>query len=267
MTSTNSKADGWNAVGGDYWRLGKENSKPSQFEIERFLDGVTKSTKVAIVGASTIDVIRVAAARAQSVHVFDFSTAMLRDAKVELGGADGEIQFSHWDVTLPPDDQFLADFDLLISDRLLNRFSDYELDLSLMHLLSIVSSFGEMRMSIRLGLYERDIALIHKAESQGKASQFYDSKKRSIDFSVAVQLFPDELLGNGAIDKETMIEWYRARGIEKRWERDEFKEYFRASFGSVAHIVGLEEFDRAPNTFLFIFSKSERAVTADQKCS
>lgn len=267
MTNINSKADGWNAVGGDYWRLGKENSKPSHFEIERFLDRVSKSTRVAVVGASTIDVIRAAAARARSVHVFDFSTAMLHDAKLELDGADGEILFSHWDVTLPPDDQFLATFDLLISDRLLNRFSERELDLSLKHLLSIVSISGEMRMSIRLGLYDRDIALIQKAESLGKERQFYDSENKSIDFSVAVQLFPDELLGNGAINKETMIEWYIARGIEKRWEQEEFLAYFCASFGSIAYLVGIEEFDRAPNTFLFNFSKSESTMIKDEKCS
>lgn len=245
---SNPKASAWDLIGSDYWAA-SYNGGPVGQDIEAYLDGVDANTALAVVGASTVHLIRAAVERGVSVTVLDFAegqrAALLEAAREWPGGTRCAVE--HYDATAPTSAKLRHRFDLVLADRLVNRFTEAEALAGIPGLLSLVAPGGRLRTTIRLGLYERDRALLAAAEREGRTGEFFDAESMEIDYGKAGDLLDETIPDHGDIPRATLLDFYRLRGPEKRMTSSDVARYVDAasSRSITARIVAA---DRLPVT-------------------
>lgn len=230
MMMENPKSDAWDLIGADYWAA-SYNGGPVGEDIDAFLEGVDATVAVAIVGASTVHLIRTALERGARVTVLDFAEGQrnaLRSAA--QGWPYGQrCVIEAWDATKPTPERLHRRFDLVLSDRLINRFNDTEALAGVPGLLGLVALGGTLRTTIRLGLYERDRALLDAAEDEDRARQFFDPTTMEIDYGRAGDLLERAMPDHGDIPRNVLMEFYRLRGLEKRMSETDVERYVDAA--------------------------------------
>lgn len=219
MTTSNTKAAGWDIIGGLFWEKGRASARPSASEIDWFLARLEPGAHCAIIGASTKDLAAAASDAGLNVTVFDFSANMCRDLARALDNSG--IKFIVQDITAPLRVEDFGYFDAVLSDRLINRFTHDEAIAGCRGMLQLAKPGGTVRTSIMAGLYKMDERMIAEGQRRGILHTFYDTETRTIDFARAGQVLEDCLLPHGEIDRELLIKWYRARGRESRYESDD----------------------------------------------
>jgi hypothetical protein len=212
------KRASWNEYASAYWHLADRTSHPSPKDIETYLAGVATDHSVLVLGATTTGVIAAAVARGARVHVLDFAERLLEQVRLKI---DGTVRLHHHDLLQPPGPELVGQFDVVVADRLINRFHRSEMGVVLSHMMSFVAPSGVLRTAVRFGKYPLDERLIARGQELGTVDRFWDARSRTIDWSrVGVEL-DDVASAHGDIPRHIVIEWSRRRGVESRLEYDD----------------------------------------------
>lgn len=214
VTIKNTKCDAWDTIGSLYWNAGYSGG-PSPAGIAQYLEGVDASTKVAVLGASTVELIRAAIDRGANVTVFEFAPRMCEQLAAELGARRCRIVLQ--DITQPLISADCRQADVVCADRLINRFTQQEADSAFTQVLRLLSDGGELRAAIRLGLYARDLPLIEEGRRRGTLHEFFDEQQGTIDYGKAGDILAQHIAPHGQIPQAILLEFYRRRGQEKRF--------------------------------------------------
>ncbi|MCK9896085.1 class I SAM-dependent methyltransferase [Frankia sp. AgB32] len=216
---TNAKAAAWDGLGSAYWNRAYDGG-PSPAACAQYLDGTARGQRVLLVGASTVSLARAALDVGAELVVADFSAVMLAELAVVLPGG---AEFALVDVTRA-DAPFDATFDLVVADRLLNRFVLAELRAALRTLTAAVRPGGLTRLSYRSGLYERDRVVLAEAARRGVLTTVFDEAEFDVDYSAAAPWLAAVLPRHGDIPMAALIDFYVARGREHRIRPGELDE-------------------------------------------
>ncbi|MEK6303216.1 MAG: hypothetical protein AABO41_21095 [Acidobacteriota bacterium] len=245
------KSRAWDLVGGMFWRLGRESARPSRAEIELFLKDINSRSTCCIIGATTKELIETAIERRMEVTVMDFSEATLEDLKGDM--AAKEYESLCIDVLSPIPQYLLKKQRFILSDRLVNRFTRKDVPNFLRNALAVLAKAGELRITVKLGLYPMDIALIEEGRSRGTLKQFYDEETRTLDYAEARAELETRLLPHGRIPRDVLLQWYQGRGKESRFTDEDIQNMLAAA---QHHGRSFTRIDRqvcpdAPNTILY----------------
>lgn len=244
------KRHGWNLLGGDFWRLGRKTAKPSAREVDLYLAN-PPGQRLCVIGASTRDLVEASIARGFAVTVVDFSAVMGKDLADDLGA--GRFSFVTADI-LHESALIEGQFDLIIADRLVNRFIRSDLPLFAANVHSLLSPGGELRTSVKLGLYPMDERLIESGRDAGTLASFYDEATRTLDYAAARPILEKIKVEHGEIPRETLIEWYVCRGRESRFEAADISAGFQSQQGwEIARQTLLPD---APDTMLWVLRRN-----------
>jgi len=211
----NPKAAAWDSVGGLFWKEGRQNAKPSDKMINKFLEGILAGQSCLIIGASTKSLIEEALSRNIKITVIDFSKKMCEDLAQEIGVKNVNI-LVHDALTHPPS-LLKNNQQFIISDRLVNRFSQSETSIFFNNIKHYLCEHAELRTTIKMGLYEIDNALIEEGKSRGTVKNFYNEKEGWIDFSLAADELTTSVTPHGTISRDILINWYQKRAREARF--------------------------------------------------
>ncbi|MFF3570930.1 class I SAM-dependent methyltransferase [Nocardia jiangxiensis] len=216
---TNPKAVAWDRLGSAYWNL-NYNGGPNPSACVQYLDGVAAGERVLLVGASTVALARAVLDAGAELVVADFSAVMLAELEYLL---PGQAEFVRVDVTRA-DPRFDDAFDLVLADRLVNRFVLAEMRGALRTLSGAVRPGGKLRLSYRLGLYERDVPVLAEAARRGETSAVFDEAQFDVDYSGAAEWLATVLPPHGDIPMDMLVDFYVARGREHRIRTGELDE-------------------------------------------
>ena len=216
---TNAKAAAWDGLGSSYWNRNYDGG-PTPAACAQYLEGLNAGGRVLLVGASTIALARAVLDAGAGLVVADFSAVMLAELERLLPDRAELVQS---DVTRG-DARFDDTFDLVIADRLVNRFVRAELHSALRTLSAAVRPGGTMRLSYRLGLYERDRAVLTEAARRGQLAAVFDETELDVDYSAAAEWLGTVLPPHGDIPMGALVDFYVARGREHRIRPGELDE-------------------------------------------
>lgn len=220
--SANPKAAAWDVIGASYWNAGYRGG-PTRRDIDTYLEGVEPGMHLAVVGASTVHLVAAAIDRGAHVTVLDFSPGMRAALAGELAGR--RCRIVDQDITADVPEPLGRRFWLVLADRLLNRFVERELRAALRQLLRLLDDGGEVRTSVRLGLYQRDLPLIEAGQRRGVLGRFFDPSTWIIDYGAAGDLLDDALPPHGTIPRDVLLSFYRLRGPEQRLRPGDLERY------------------------------------------
>ncbi|MER5968941.1 hypothetical protein ABT112_04190 [Streptomyces sp. NPDC002055] len=256
MTTTtenteNTKSAAWDLIGSLFWESGRTTAKPSDEEIGLFLDGIPAGARCTVIGASTKDLVEALLAHGAQVTVLDFSQRMCDDLREAL--PVGSCRVLRHDITRPAPDELRGTQQFVLNDRLVNRFSETEARRGLEGMLDLLADGGQIRASIKLGLYPMDERMIATGRERGCLDRFYDAEAKVVDFSAAGDVLDDALLPHGDIDPELLLEWYRGRGREQRFDHEDIIALLERAdvAGRGLEPVSATEFGQAPNTRMY----------------
>jgi hypothetical protein len=212
----NPKSRAWDLLGGAYWNRGYDGG-PSPVACIAYLSNISAGDPALLVGASTIRLAFAALNLGVALTIADFSRVMLTELRSIVGD---QAAWLLADVTRPgalPAESFQA----VLGDRLINRFTLGELRVALTNMTSALRPGGELRLSYREGLYDRDLPVIEEARRRGRLEQIFDEEAFDIDYSSAASWLAKVLPAHGEIDMSTLVAFYAARGSEHRLRRGE----------------------------------------------
>ncbi|NOI80992.1 hypothetical protein F0237_09990 [Vibrio tubiashii] len=224
-TVVNEKTAGWDIVGGLFWEKGRKSAKPSESELELFTAGIKAGDKVAVIGASTKDLVEHLMAKNVDVTVYDFSKGMCESLQEALAPNAPPIHVL--DITAPLNSDLIGYHDYVLNDRLVNRFTTQEAEKALMNMVALAKQ-GEVRASVKLGLYAMDEKMIELGKGRQVLDRFYCEKTQTIDFSKAGDILEESLVPHGNIDREVLLQWYRSRGMETRFSDESLKQLIQS---------------------------------------
>lgn len=245
-----TREEAWDLMGAKFWEQGRQSARPNHTDIDEFLSGIKKGESVAIVGASTRYLIEEAVKRGLSVTVFDFSDVMLQALKNELRES---CTYFKLDILLSIPVQYIGKFDYVISERLINRFTKNEVIRVYKNMYQLLSTSGEVRNAIKLGMYEMDKKMLKYAEENKLEASFYDADTKTIDYAKAKLILPNCLVDHGNISKDTLINWYLGRGKESRFSDNEIKEIIEIN----GNLIGVIQLSATKDLYLFRSNKKE----------
>jgi hypothetical protein len=211
LVRANPKTAAWDTIGADYYNRGYDGG-PTPADCDLYLHALRPGDTVLLAGASTVRLASAAVQRGLMLTVADFSTVMLTELERLLGGQAIYVQA---DVT-NPGAVIAGKFRAIIADRLLNRFTLAEMRSALTLLCGVLDHGGQLRMSYRLGLYERDRPVLDEARRRGQLAEVFDEGSYDIDYSAAREWLAGVLPPHGSIGTASLVEFYAARGREHR---------------------------------------------------
>jgi hypothetical protein len=221
----NSKATAWDLVGSLFWQQGRESARPSAAAIDTYLAGFT-GARCALLGASTKALAERALALGLELTVFDFSSGMLTALRNELGD---RCSYQLYDVLEAPPGTLRSRFDLIVADRLVNRFCASELAVFFANVALLLEHGGLLRTAVKIGFYPMDLMLMEQGKREGVLERFYDAGSRTFDYSRAEAVLEAAVQPHGTIPRPILLDWYRARGRESRFEVQDLVAALRAS--------------------------------------
>lgn len=247
----NSKASAWDLVGSLFWEVGRVTARPSAEELSLFLAGIPAGSRCVVVGASTKTLVEMLIDRGTDLTVLDFSERMCADLRADLP-ARATVRWH--DITRPAPDDLAATQDFVLSDRLFNRFSDAEAAAGLGGMIELLRDGGQIRTSVKLGLYPMDERMIALGRERGSLARFFDESRQIIDFSAAGDVLTDALVPHGQIPSDILLAWYRGRGREQRFDEAAMAELLGSAFSGhrMIRILDTTPFPHAPTTTFYI---------------
>jgi len=254
----NPKASAWDAVGGMFWRKGRKSARPSRAELQMFLAEIGPGERCGILGASTKELIEAAVVRQLGVVVFDFSTVMLQELQHAIGA--NSCAYVCLDLLESIPDALRSSVRFVLADRLINRFSHHEVPVFLRNALTLLLGGGELRMTVKLGLYPMDLLLIDEGRRRGTLKRFYDEETRTIDYGSARQELEVCLVPHGSIRRDVLLDWYVGRGKESRFDHETVIQMLAdANENSrLFHVTDAMSCPDAPATFMYKASLVEK---------
>jgi Methyltransferase domain len=220
----NHKAQAWDTIGAAYWNAGY-NGGPTGRDIDQYLLDAGPHTRAIIIGASTITLIKATIERCGEVTVLDFSERMC--AALASTVDTDRCHIVHHDITTPLPASLARRFDVVLADRLINRFTETEILAALGEMLRLLKDGGEIRTAIRLGLYRRDLPLLEEGRRRGTTGEFFDEATWTIDYGRLGDIL-EILPAHGQIPRDVLLDFYRLRGAEKRLREEDVRRYTEA---------------------------------------
>jgi Branched-chain polyamine synthase A C-terminal domain len=254
------KQRSWDEFGSQYWSMAASTSHPSAAETGAFLHGASPGRQVLVLGATTTEVIRAAVGTGADVHVLDFAGRLLDLVGQEFGGS---VTRHRHDLLDPVPDDLSGRFDVVVADRLVNRFHRSEMPRVVANMMGPVTPAGRLHMSVRFGLYPLDQRLIEIGTEIGTLRNFWDPESWTIDWS-GVQTELDRCAeAHGAIPREVVIAWSKMRGVESRLEPEDVPRIVAEASAGPATIVirGVVDMDVAPQSKIFVLTHDVRPET------
>lgn len=260
-TKVNPKAAAWDIIGGKFWKQGRKSARPSQTEIQMFLSGTAPGERCGILGASTKELVEAAVARQLDVTVFDFSAVMLDDLKSEIG--EDSCEYIRLDALEAVPDVLRGSLRFALADRLINRFMVQEVPVFLQNVLALLVTGGELRMTVKLGLYPMDALLIEEGRRRGTLARFYNEDTRTLDYACAMDELKACLVPHGSIPRELLLDWYMQRGKESRFDSDAIRRMLFEANRTQRRFCDIEELNcpDAPGTVMYRAKVIERPKT------
>jgi len=212
----NPKSTAWDGIGAAYWNQGYDGG-PSPEECDLYLRGVGAGDPVLLVGASTVRLALATVERGAVLTVADFSSVQLSQLGQLL---HCRAEYVLADVTRSGALAAEA-FRVVLADRLINRFTIPEMAAALGVLSGTLRAGGELRLSYRLGLYDRDHAVLAEARRRGDLAAVYDEQTSDIDYGGVRTWLGTVLPPHGAIPIEVLVQFYSSRGREHRLRQGE----------------------------------------------
>jgi hypothetical protein len=247
----NPKAEGWDAVGGLFWTHGRKSARPSATEINLFLEDLPPSARVVIIGASTKELVEAAVRAGHHVLVVDFATKMLGDLSACLERNCVDVCLA--DITSEDSLPLNPDADAVLSDRLVNRFTSDEAVIAFSNMFKLCRPGGLVRTSVKLGLYEMDRRMLALAQAKGQLAEVWNPSTKTINLAMP-GILEEALLPHGDIDREILMRWYRGRGRESRYQREDVLHLARRGF-PMLEVVKIEPLPDAADTDQFVLGK------------
>lgn len=251
---SNTKAAAWDKIGNLFWEKGRTSAKPSGYEMDLFIRDIQSGDRVCVIGASTKELVCLLVDRGAQVTVYDFSNGMCQSLRESV--SDPKIAIEQLDIVAPMDTDLIGSQDYVLNDRLINRFNASEAT-SALHNMCALAQEGHVRASIKLGLYPMDEKMLALGKERGTLADFWNEASSTIDFSKAGNVLDDALLSHGEIDPKILLDWYRGRAAEKRFEHREIEDLagqVTLPNGRKVHIAGVHDFPDAIQTNLYDFS-------------
>lgn len=247
----NPKAKAWNAVGSLFWSHGRKSARPSATEINLLLENLPASARVVVIGASTKELIEAAVNAGYRVLVLDFASKMLGDLAASLEPDCIDVGLA--DITSPDSWRFESQADAVVSDRLVNRFTSDEAIAAFSNMFKLCRPGGLVRTSVKIGLYEMDRRMIDLAQAKGQLAEVWNPSTKTINLAVP-GILEQALLPHGDIDRQLLMQWYRGRGCETRYEREDVLHLARKGFPAL-EVIKIEPLPDAPDTDQFCFRR------------
>ncbi|MDH6578817.1 hypothetical protein [Kitasatospora sp. MAP5-34] len=251
IETENRKSEAWDLIGSLFWESGRTTAKPSEEEIDLFTSGIQAGDRCTVVGASTKDLVEALIARGAEVTVLDFSERMCADLRSALPA--GSCQVLRHDITRPAPEGLRGTQRFVLNDRLVNRFSETEARKGVEGMLDLLADGGQLRASIKLGLYPMDERMIETGRERGTLESFYDAEAKTIDFAAAGDVLTDALLPHGDIAPELLLQWYQGRGREQRFDHGDILALLEKADvdGRSLGLLSDCEFGQAPKTRMY----------------
>ncbi|MCC4242081.1 class I SAM-dependent methyltransferase [Thalassospira povalilytica] len=249
----NHKALAWDKIGNLFWEKGRTSAKPSAYEMELFTRDIQPGDRVCVIGASTKELVCLLMDKSAQITVYDFSQGMCQSLREAV--PDATVAIETLDIVAPLDANLIGSQDYVLNDRLINRFTASEAESALKNMCALAQN-GEVRASIKLGFYPMDEKMIALGKERGTLSDFFDENTSTIDFSKAGTVLNESILAHGEIDRELLLEWYRGRAAEKRFEHAEIEalaDQIVLPNGNRIQVTGVYDFPDAINTNLYNF--------------
>lgn len=177
IPTENAKAAAWDLIGSLFWESGRSSAKPSAEEIDLFLAGISDGARCTVIGASTKGLVEAVIERGAKVTVLDFSKRMCTDLRSAL--PEGSCRVWQHDITRPAPDELRHTQDFLLNDRLVNRFSQTEARKGLEGMLDLLADGGQLRASIKLGLYPMDERMVAAGRERAASTTSTMPRRRS----------------------------------------------------------------------------------------
>jgi len=251
---SNTKAAAWDNIGSLFWEQGRNSAKPSAYEMDRFTQDIKLGDRVCVIGASTKELVCLLMELGAKVTVYDFSIGMCNSLRAAM--PDSDVVIKQLDIVAPLDASLIGSQDYVLNDRLVNRFTAKEAK-SALHNMCALTPAGEVRASIKLGYYPMDLKMIELGKERDTLSEFFDEETQTIDFSKAGTVLNDALLAHGDIDANLLLDWYRGRAAEKRFDHADIVALAKnvsTPDGNAVSIVAVQDFPDAISTNLYNFS-------------
>lgn len=249
---TNPKAAVWDLLGSRFWETGRPSARPSAREVAIFADGIEAGAACTVVGATTKNLVEALVERSSAVTVLDFSAGVAAALREAIRPERCTIRVH--DITQPAPDDLRETQRYVLSDRLVNRFSEEEAIAGVRGMLDLLAPGGEIRASVKLGLYPMDERMIALGRERGCLPRFYDEERRVIDFRASGDVLRDALLPHGDIEPNLLLAWYRGRGKEQRFSDEAVRQVFAdARVGRrTLRLVSSERLPDAPLTRIYV---------------
>jgi hypothetical protein len=250
---SNTKAAAWDKIGNLFWEKGRTSAKPSAYEMDLFTRDIKAGDRVCVIGASTKELVCLLMEKEAKVTVYDFSQGMCSSLREAI--PDPSVVIEQLDIVAPMDADLINSQDYVLNDRLINRFTGAEA-VSALHNMCALAQDGEVRASIKLGFYPMDEKMIALGEERGTLAEFWDEASKTIDFSKAGTVLDDALLSHGDIDPAILLDWYRGRAAEKRFDHEEIAAIAESVVlpnRKAVRVAGVHDFPDAIRTNLYDF--------------
>lgn len=246
LSNEEERVNAWNLVGGLFWQEGRVSARPNDNDIESFLSGA-ENKKIAVIGASTKYLIEKAATISSNVYVLDFSEKMISDLKEVLGDKCSYIKYD-----ILKGERLDQKFDLIISDRLVNRFTYWEAVNVIKNSIAMLEKNGVVKHAIKLGNYELDNRLIAYAKENGLALDFWDEETKTIDYTKTKDFLFGCIKEHGNISKDILYKWYLGRGRESRFDHKDIVDIVNSADGK---LVSDDNYEANAETRIFCISR------------
>jgi hypothetical protein len=105
---------------------------------------------------------------------------------------------------------------------------------------------------VKLGFYPMDLRMIELGRERSCLHEFYDEEDRVLDFAAAGAVLEDAVLPHGDIPRDLLLEWYRGRGREKRFEDEEVRA-LPARTGVPLELKLAREVPDSPETSMYVW--------------
>lgn len=244
----NPKAEAWRNIGSSFWNSTDVEGRPSEEEIEIYCNGISAEHQVLIIGASTFFLIKRLVDLGASVTVLDFSHVMVDALRLDIAADNLTVHVC--DVTSSEMTNHYSNYDFLIADRLINRFSENEFKLAIQNFKNMIAKFGEIRLGVKIGLYDLDEKIIEELKKKNKESLFLKSESLEVNYSKIPNELSLNIFPHGDQPMDVIIDWYLKRGVEKRYTPESLIK-LSEEFGGL-HVRKNIKFSQTVNTHLFV---------------
>lgn len=251
-----NKKEAWNVIGKLFWEIGHNAIRSNEKLRNLLLNNILSRDECCIIGSSAKPLIDELISRKVKTTVLDFSVEMNKALKNRQNTKLCDI-FTH-DIIRDHPDALPHSYSYIIADQVINCFSKQDLPIFFKNISKLLLPNGELRTTIKIGLYEIDKAIITEGKKLGTEKIFYDKSTQTINYTKAFDEIKRVISSINGISKNTFIEWYTKRGEELRFQKENIIEILSDALkigGELLKIVEVIHLKKQTNMMFFRLKK------------